>query len=118
MAVHYQNMKRLIIPALLAVSFVMAGCQTAEPTAETPTDAATGQPSQATTEAPMTEAGNGGNLGVTTGAAGAAAPVTNAPNFSAGAGGVGQAAKDSARRAVGSVGSGSASQLNTEGTGE
>lgn len=111
-------MKQLLFLAVLVLGVILAGCQTAEPTAATPTDAATGQPSQASAETSAPEGSNGGSLGITTGAAGAAAPVTSAPDYSAGAGGVGQAAKDSARRAVGSVGSGSASQLNTEGTGE
>lgn len=94
--------------ALLLVSVFLAACS--EPTPETPAENAT------STQAPPATPGGNSSVQIQTGGAGGAAPVTGTENLQGGGGyGVGQAAKDQARAAAGSAGSGSLSpELETE----
>lgn len=97
-------MKRLALIALFGS--LLVGCaEKPEPLAETPEGEQT--------SAPQTTGGGGDSVGVISPAAGAISPVTNSESVaggSSGGSGVGQAAKDQARRAASQAGGGSLDQ--------
>jgi hypothetical protein len=113
------SMKRLLIPCL---ALVMVGCNPAEHTAtpEEPTKpvATTPAPQAQTTPPPVNQAApapqGGSDIQIHGMGAGAATPVTGGTSLDGGGSGVGQAAKDQARRVAGSAGSSSLGQMNDE----
>jgi hypothetical protein len=104
---------------LAALCFALVGCGNPEPEGKLPGDATpdnTSSPEQVESASAPAPSGSG-SVGIQGGASGAGgmAPVTGTENLQGGGSGVGAAAKDQARDVAGSMGTGSAGQMGTEG---
>lgn len=107
-------MRKLLAITILA-TLALVACGPAEPEGYLEGDNPNAPTETAPAESTPTET-SGGGVQIQGGAAGAGglAPVTGTENLQGGGGGVGQAAKDQARRVSGSAGS-SIDQMSTDG---
>lgn len=98
----------LLSGAVVLGSMSLLGCEPPKPAEPAPPAETTGAPQPGSTAQ-----GGGGVAPIGSGAAGGMTPMTGTENIQGGGSGVGQAAKDQARRASGMAGGGS---INTEST--
>lgn len=93
---------------VVVCGLMLSACQPPEPEGRIPEP---GTESTETTPESSAEAGGGGGVSIHGGGAGELAPVTGTESLQGGGGGVGSAAKDAAKGAASSVGSGSLDQM-------